>query len=246
MPNFAPKITIVICANNEAETKTNNPIGKTLDLLLAQPFPMRIIVVDDGSTDFTSEVLKAYSAKTDFIEIVTMKKNVGKANAFFAGLKKAVERPCDAIVTLDADMLTIPTQSIAKLILYAARKTKSNESYMYVGNQKEFNKELRQAYSISSNLVGIRSFSYPAAWHILKNSVRTKVTGFALESFLNFLFQEKQEYVSDAIFKTDEPFRKPVERQIEDVTKFMQRIDKKRKLDPLSKPLAKRAVTRRP
>lgn len=56
-----------------------------------------IIVVNDASTDETSEVLKDYD---DFVRIVNLKENVGLAEARNIGVRKAMGR---FIVFLDAD-----------------------------------------------------------------------------------------------------------------------------------------------
>lgn len=56
-PRFVPfKLTIVVPVYNEEQT-----VGQVLDALIAQPIPgdVEIIVVDDGSTDRTKEMLQA-------------------------------------------------------------------------------------------------------------------------------------------------------------------------------------------
>ena len=67
-------------------------------MILARLFVERVIVVDDGSTDKTSQVARLAGA-----EVVTLKENSGKAHALLLGLKKARELGCKAVVMLDAD-----------------------------------------------------------------------------------------------------------------------------------------------
>lgn len=60
---FASPLTLVIPAYNRGQL-----IGATLDSALAQTVPFaRIVVVDDGSTDATSEVLQGYGHAIDVV-----------------------------------------------------------------------------------------------------------------------------------------------------------------------------------
>jgi glycosyltransferase involved in cell wall biosynthesis len=68
-----PGVTVLVPAYNEAET-----VGDTLQSLMAQTVPaVEIIVIDDGSTDATSEVARRYG-----VTVVRPPKNTGsKAGA---------------------------------------------------------------------------------------------------------------------------------------------------------------------
>lgn len=67
------KVTIVTPAFNQGHT-----IGETIESVLAQTYPnIEYIVIDDGSTDNTADVLKDYKAR---IQIITQK-NQGQAAA---------------------------------------------------------------------------------------------------------------------------------------------------------------------
>jgi glycosyltransferase involved in cell wall biosynthesis len=58
----------------------------------------RVIVVDDGSKDRTSEVARMAGA-----EVIRLDENMGKAYALLLGLKRARELNCTAAIMLDAD-----------------------------------------------------------------------------------------------------------------------------------------------
>ena len=77
-------ITVIVPAYN-AETT----IGKCLDSLIGAPFPtIEIIVINDGSTDSTQEILNAYANKDARISVITTK-NIGPAAARNIGIRAA-------------------------------------------------------------------------------------------------------------------------------------------------------------
>ena len=84
-------VTAVIPAYNEELF-----IGSIV--LKARQIVERVIVVDDGSTDRTSE-LATYAGA----EVIRLDKNMGKAHALLLGLKRALDLGSTAAVSLDGD-----------------------------------------------------------------------------------------------------------------------------------------------
>lgn len=66
-------------------------------VLRTRQYVERVIVVDDGSSDHTTEVAKLAGA-----EVITLEHNTGKTYALLIGLKKAREMKCNIAVALDA------------------------------------------------------------------------------------------------------------------------------------------------
>jgi len=94
-PKKLPKVSILIPAHNEEAV-----IGQTLDSILNIDYPkgkLDIIVIDNGSTDNTSKIVKKFSN----VKLVKQKKP-GKAKALNNGLKFATGK---IIGVLDADTL---------------------------------------------------------------------------------------------------------------------------------------------
>ena len=72
-------------------------------------FPLKWVIVSDGSTDGTDEIVKKYAAKYPYIELVRMPERqerhfAGKVHAFNAGYARVKELDYDIIGSLDGDI----------------------------------------------------------------------------------------------------------------------------------------------
>lgn len=72
-------------------------LKKVLDSIL--DFTSNIIIVNDGSTDTTNEILKQYSELTQ----IHHPKNLGKGRALRNGFRKAIEMNFEYAITIDSD-----------------------------------------------------------------------------------------------------------------------------------------------
>jgi len=95
---------------------------KTLDSMVAQTHrPKKWIIVDDGSTDSSPEILRDYAARYPFIEIVTRanrgyrKVGPGVVDAFYEGYNRINADDYDFVCKLDLD-LDIPARYFETLI----------------------------------------------------------------------------------------------------------------------------------
>lgn len=96
---------------------------QTLDSVISQSvLPTKWIIVDDGSTDSTPEILKEYSNKHSFIEIITRqdrgerKVGPGVIEAFYAGMKAINLDDYEYLCKLDLDLI-LPEEYFEQLMI---------------------------------------------------------------------------------------------------------------------------------
>ena len=111
-----PELSVVIPAYNEAER-----IGPTLDSISAHLGTVNpryeIIVVSDGSTDATDEIIREYSGRDERIRLVAYQPNRGKGHAVRRGM---LEAHASHVLLTDADLAT-QIQDLHKLQEVAAQ-----------------------------------------------------------------------------------------------------------------------------
>ncbi len=99
------KYVLITPAHNEAAF-----IQKTLESMVAQTvLPERWVIVDDGSTDGTTEIGENYTSRYPWIELVRLPQRrdrsfAGKVHAFNAGLERVQSLQFEVIGNLDADL----------------------------------------------------------------------------------------------------------------------------------------------
>ena len=100
-----PAYVLISPARNEAmfiEQTIKSVVGQTVR-------PVKWVIVSDGSTDGTDEIVKKYAAEHTWIELVRMPERkernfAGKVHAFKAGYERVKDLGYDIIGNLDADI----------------------------------------------------------------------------------------------------------------------------------------------
>jgi biofilm PGA synthesis N-glycosyltransferase PgaC len=96
---------LVTPARNEARF-----IELTIESVIAQTVrPMRWVIISDGSTDDTDDIVKKHAGLHEWIELIRMPERqerhfAGKVYAFNAGQDRLKALPYEVIVSLDADI----------------------------------------------------------------------------------------------------------------------------------------------
>ncbi len=115
-PARLPALALITPARNEADL-----LEATILSVLAQTvLPLRWIIVSDGSTDGTDEIVQRYAEKHPWIELLRMPERrerhfAAKAHAFNAGFARLAEIPYDIVGNLDAD-ITFPPEYLQFLM----------------------------------------------------------------------------------------------------------------------------------
>lgn len=94
-----PQVSVIVPAYNEEAT-----IREVVERLLALPVQAQIVVVNDGSTDKTGEILASFGER---ITLVTNPSPSGKGNAIRRGLPSATG---ECVIIQDADLEYAPEQ----------------------------------------------------------------------------------------------------------------------------------------
>ena len=89
-------LSVVMPAFNEQAT-----IAEILERVLASPWTAEVVVIDDGSTDDTVEIVSKFTATDDRVRLVRQPHNQGKGAALRRGF---VEARAEVVIVQDADL----------------------------------------------------------------------------------------------------------------------------------------------
>lgn len=178
-------ISIVIPAYNEEESIAEllEEINSTLTPLNK---PFEVIVIDDGSTDKTLEVLKAQKDRFNWLRVVSFRKNYGKSAALSWAFKEANGK---CVITMDADLQDDPKE-IPNLI-----EKLNNENFDLISGWKKRRKDplsktipSRFFNIVTSRITGIRIHDFNCGLKAYRGEVVKNLTVYGeLHRFLPVL-----------------------------------------------------------
>lgn len=144
---------IIPCFNEESRLNQ-----AALDVLLRRP-TLRLVLVDDGSSDRTLQVLGAYRAEhPERVEVVALPRNRGKAEAVRQGLLHALAAGADVLGYTDADFATPPSELLRLLerleqgdldLVFGARVRVYGSQIRRVGNRHVLGRVFASAASFA-------------------------------------------------------------------------------------------------
>lgn len=114
------KICVLIPTYNNAKT-----LKRVVDGVLE--FTEQVVIVNDGSTDATPDILSGYSNLT----IISLQSNRGKGNALKIGFEKARELAYDYAITIDSDGQHYPDD----IPVFVETLVNENRDILLIGNR---------------------------------------------------------------------------------------------------------------
>jgi len=124
-----PVVSVVMPAYNEIDT-----IEEIIRRVLAVPLRIELIVVDDGSTDGTRELLQKLQRERGF-KVLLQPKNGGKGSALRAGFAQVTG---DIVIIQDADLEYSPEEYPALIELICAGRADVVYGSRFLGRHRVF------------------------------------------------------------------------------------------------------------
>lgn len=173
----AVKIGALIPSYNEAKR-----ISRVLRVLQSLHGLDEIVVVDDGSTDGTSKLVRKHFPQ---VKLITLTQNQGKAGAVLAG---ALHTDCDFLLLMDADLQDL-VESEVEAGLQAIRTNPETDMIIFVRMAEALWAQIVRGNDLFSGERIIRRRD-------LLDALRTgKVQGYQLEVSLNEYMIERKKLV---------------------------------------------------
>lgn len=110
-PSHESEVSVVVPAYNE-EGRIADSLASIHRYLVGRPDPFELLVVDDGSTDATCEVVEAFAAEHPHTTLIRTSPNRGKGHAVRVGVMRARGA---YILFSDADLAT-PIEELEPLL----------------------------------------------------------------------------------------------------------------------------------
>ena len=196
------KLTLIIPAYNE-EKIISETLKSVLNFLSPKTYTWEVIVVDDGSKDKTSAIIKSF--KKPGIRLISYAKNRGKGAAIRMGVKKARG---EFIIFSDAD-LSVPIENIDKFLLelrkndvvIGSRRIKGSKILVHqpwlresMGRVFTFLTRLILNSKISDFTCGFKGFRREAALDIFG---KAKLDRWAYDAEILFLAQKRGDKIAE-------------------------------------------------
>jgi glycosyltransferase involved in cell wall biosynthesis len=180
-----PPVSVIICAKNESEN-----LRKFLPSLLEQDYPcFEVIVINDGSTDETEDLLQELEKKYPFLYRTFVPENANVRSTKKLGLTIGIKAAkYDLLLFTDADCQPSSNKWIANMIRNFTQGTEFVLAYGAYMREKGF---MSRMISFDTLFIGIQSLGYALTGHpymgVGRNMAYRKETFVRLKGFAKSL-----------------------------------------------------------
>ena len=132
-------LCIIVPCFNEAKRIPLNDFG----IFLSNFSKVTLHFVNDGSTDATDKILHSFQKKHHRqVKIIEINQNLGKGNAVFFGMSKALEnKDFDTLAFLDADLSTSPQECF-----HLAKKINQSIKFVFGSRIKKIDNSIERKF----------------------------------------------------------------------------------------------------
>lgn len=166
-------ISAIICAYNE-----ENTISSVIETTYKYPFINQVIVVNDGSTDSTEQIISNMAESTDLSHINQVS-NMGKGYSMASGIESSTG---EIILFLDADIVNLTHRHINKLV----QPVLDGNADMVMGQPGQT--FINTRYNPFKALTGQRAVKRE---HILSIINDIRFIRFGVETYINLYYQSE-------------------------------------------------------
>ena len=177
------KVTAIICAYNEEST-----LAGVITSVAKSPLIDEIIVVNDGSTDQTANVIESMKLTTGIIDI-NIPENKGKGYAMATGIENATG---EIIVFVDADLCNLHQEHLSNLL----GPVLNNEADMVLGQPSDT--LINYKINPFRSLTGERALRKKDILHMVN---KIKNSRFGVETLINLYYQANEKTVRYIMLK---------------------------------------------
>jgi dolichyl-phosphate beta-glucosyltransferase len=191
-----PLVSVIIPAYNEEE-RLEPSLGVIADYFAARPYAVEMLVVDDGSTDRTCEIVNTFAEKSPMtVRLEKNPRNMGKGAAVKRGMLAGEGK---YLLFTDADLST-PIESVEGFLplLESGAKvvvgTRKHPDAKIKRSQPWLRRNLGKGFVVLANIMlgtrltdftcGFKSFSNEAAKEIF---TRSRIIGWAFDAEILYL-----------------------------------------------------------
>ncbi|WP_428224398.1 DUF2062 domain-containing protein [Flavobacterium sp.] len=178
-------ICVIIPTYNNHKT-----LNRVLDGVLA--ITSKVIVINDGATDTTPEILKNY---TDKITQIHLPQNKGKGNALQVGFRKALELGYDHAITIDSDGQHFPED----MEVFVQALEESDEDVLLIGSRNMEHDSVPKKSSFGNRF---SSFWFWFETGIKLNDTQSGYRLYPLHALPKKFFTNKFEFEIEIIVRT--------------------------------------------